>query len=1571
MWRGVRVDGDGRVVWLGLPGNNLRGTVPAQLATLTELRYLDLSGNQLRGAIPPELGDLSPLGLVSLDLSANQLNGTIPAELGDLSSLNVLHLNDNQLTGEIPPELGDLSSLTQLSLRDNRLSGTIPAPLGNLSGLEFARLANNSFTGCVPDGLRYLVTAPDFATDVPAHDFAWDENRDGDTADPGDIAGLVLPFCGLSDLTLGGGLTLEPAFASGVEAYTAAAAYAVTSTTVTASLHDGADDVSITKGADTYTNGDPVPLDVGANLITIVVTATDGTTTPHTYSVTVTRTPNTPPVFDEGAAATRGVDENTVASQDIGDPLRATDADSADTLTYSLDTTSDAFFDIDSTGQLRTEAELDHETRKSYSVKVSVSDGKDANDDADPSADSTITVTVLVSDVNESASFGSVDPTRTIEENKPAGEPLGAPFQATDGDGDTLTYSLSGRDAADFEIDAASGQLWTRAALDYETRANYTLTVSAEDPSGGFDEVSVTITVDDVEEPGAVTLSSTLSSVQPRVGDTLSATPEDPDMVSGPVAWAWERSTSRTSGWTPVSGATSASYTTVAADADHYLRASASYDDGAGDGKSASAVSANPVRALAPGNNDPSFTPAPDTRTVDENERAGTIVGAPFVATDADNDVLSYFLSGTDAAAFEINSSSGQLRTRAVLDYEAKQSYQVDVTATDPSGGFGEVTVTISVGNVQEAGTATLSPLQPEVRSELTATLADPDGVTGTATWSWQSSPDRAAWTPVSGATSADYYTPVAADVGSYLRATASYEDEADADQSAEAVSAHPVREPRGGHTPVFTDGESTTRGTTKTAPSGVDIGAPVAATDGDNDRLSYSLRGMDAMFFDIDESFGQLRTMADLSLENRDSYTVTVSVSDGKDDRGNPDVASDAEIEVTINFDSNPVRPPVFIGGVVGGGGGGPSGPTPSDIEFEWNVTRDIEELDSGHGSPTGAWSDGTTLWLAENGDGADDAVYAYDLESGERVEEREFELDERNRAPRGVWSDSVTLWIADSGQDRLFAYDLESGERVEEREVEFDTRNRDPRGIWSDGTTVWVLDGGKNALFAYDLASGGLIAEYALDSANDDPRGLWSDGISVWVSDHGAKRLFAYRLPTPEGPAAEGAEPQNLERVRDEEFTKLSRASNNSPRGIWSDGEVMYVADESDGKVYSYNLPDAIDARLASLTLSGVEFGEFDPSRSDYEGTGGEGVTETTVEAAAMQRRADVGIEPPDADGEADGHQVALQDLSEISVTVSSADGSRTKTYRVRLGETEQESVPEPWPRCIRGDIAVGFSLVVYEGGSVEELEACARNLHVTAVYVNDDGQYLSYILGAPEFVNRSFIELFPDGLPPATPLSVASDGPPPAPDPDAADPRLATLTLSGVAIGEFTSLRTQYVGVVREDATQATVEAVAVQSGASVLIEPADADGDAGNGHQVALEEGGEITVTVTSADGSRTHIYRVWIGGAEARPEGEEPSPDCLRGGIAAGFSLVVYEGGSVGDLEDCARSLQVTVVYVLDLGEFVPLILGAPGFVNQHFLQLWPNGLPPGTPLIVKSDGQPPAADRDAAAPASN
>ena len=383
----------------------------------------------------------------------------------------------------------------------------------------------------------------------------------------------------------------------------------------------------------------------------------------------------------------------------------------------------------------------------------------------------------------------------------------------------------------------------------------------------------------------------------------------------------------------------------------------------------------------------------------------------------------------------------------------------------------------------------------------------------------------------------------------------------------------------------------------------------------------------------------------------------------------------------VTITMGVTTTRPPIFLGG----GGGGPSGPTPSTVDYEWTVKRDIEELASGNDSATGMWSDGTTLWLVDNPDGAGDAVYAYNAMTGERVEDREFELDERNRAPRGIWSDGEgAVWVSDSGRDHLFAYDLATGERLEDRDIELAEGNADARGIWSDGETMWVLDDRANAVFAYDLEAGALLAEYGLDSSNSSPRGIWSDGVTLWVSDPGSspRRLFAYRLPTRNEAEAAG-ENASLERIRDEDFTHLSSSSNNSPRGIWSDGDVMYVADESDGKVYTYNMPDAIDARLASLSLSGVDFGEFDGGQTEYEGVPGEGVTETTVEATSVQRRTEVAIHPTDADGnEANGHQVSLQGVSEVTVTVTSAEGNRTRVYRVTVQRPEVElALAPPW--------------------------------------------------------------------------------------------------------------------------------------------------------------------------------------------------------------------------------------------------------------------------------------------------
>ena len=56
---------------------------------------------------------------------------------------------------------------------------------------------------------------------------------------------------------------------------------------------------------------------------------------------------NNPPVFDEGTSATRSVSASASAGTSIGQPVEATDADSGDTLIYSLEGRDAGLFDID------------------------------------------------------------------------------------------------------------------------------------------------------------------------------------------------------------------------------------------------------------------------------------------------------------------------------------------------------------------------------------------------------------------------------------------------------------------------------------------------------------------------------------------------------------------------------------------------------------------------------------------------------------------------------------------------------------------------------------------------------------------------------------------------------------------------------------------------------------------------------------------------------------------------------------------------------------------------------------------------------------------------------------------------------------------------------------------------------------------------------------------------------------------------------------------------------------------------------------------------------------------------
>ena len=298
--------------------------------------------------------------------------------------------------------------------------------------------------------------------------------------------------------------------------------------------------------------------------------------------------------FTEGEMATREIAENTPRGTNIGESLRF----SADSCTrFRLRGPDASSFDLERVFrgvQLKTKSTLDYETKDSYEVRITIS-GAGSSD--------TITVTITVTNVNEAPMFaeannaGGVDRIhRSIPESTAAGTNIGDPVSAIDPDGfgADLIYNLGGIDADMFEVDSNTGQLMTRALLDYEAFDNeppvYSVNVKVFDgipssPETASAEIEVDFTVEPVNEFAPV-------------------------FIEGDVA----------------------------------------------------------------------------TREIHEKEEVGANIGDPVSATDMDmGETLEYSLSDADAEPFDIDSETGQLRTKAALNYQTKPVHTVKVLVSDGS----------------------------------------------------------------------------------------------------------------------------------------------------------------------------------------------------------------------------------------------------------------------------------------------------------------------------------------------------------------------------------------------------------------------------------------------------------------------------------------------------------------------------------------------------------------------------------------------------------------------------------------------------------------------------------------------------------------------------------------------------------------------------------------------------------------------------------------------------------------------------------------------------------------------
>ncbi|MCG9127788.1 cadherin domain-containing protein [Candidatus Poribacteria bacterium] len=670
----------------------------------------------------------------------------------------------------------------------------------------------------------------------------------------------------------------------------------------------------------------------------LFVQVTDGEFTAR-ISVTIALVDlNDPPIFNEGEETTRTIDENTPSGVAIGGAVAATDVDQGltvsapDVLTYSLGGVDASSFTIDSSsGQISTSAALDHETKETYSVTVTVTDNAESELPTDPGElTDEITVTITVADVNEAPVFAEGDDTvRSIDENTASGVAIGSTISASDvDDGDVLTYTMAGASASSFSIDSSTGQIRTNAPLNFEVTNTFSVTVTVTDnggpdgPSGILltDTISVTININDINDAPVFTEGDSANrnidentSSGVTIGSVVGATDEDTNPVD---TMSYSLDSSTDAGAFSINSSTGQISTSGALD--HETQDSYTFSVTVSDQRTPALTDTITMTiAINDVNEAPIFTDGTETtRSVDENSDSGTNIGSIVGATDEDRDpvdTLTYTLSGTDSGSFNIDSNTGQLKTSAELNYEVKNTYSVSITVSDNESPAltDSIDVTININDVNDAPVFSDGESTTRSVDENTASGNNIGSVVSATDEDTLPSADTLTYTL--GGTDSGSFTIVSTTGQLQTSSSLNYETKPSysvtvtvtdngstpglTDTIAVTINLNDVND-----APVFSDGESTMRNVDENTASGNNIGSVVSATDEDTlpsaDTLTYTLGGTDSGSFTIVSTTGQLQTSSSLNYESKTTYSVTITVTDNGSTPGLTD-----SISVTINI--------------------------------------------------------------------------------------------------------------------------------------------------------------------------------------------------------------------------------------------------------------------------------------------------------------------------------------------------------------------------------------------------------------------------------------------------------------------------------------------------------------------------------------------------------------------------------------------------------------------------------------------------------------------------------------------
>ena len=442
----------------------------------------------------------------------------------------------------------------------------------------------------------------------------------------------------------------------------------------------------------------------GSIAYALSITATDLAANSSTLELTISLLDDTgsAPEFAE-ASVSISVDEN---SADTVYTAQASDVDAGDILTYSIAGADAEHFTINSSsGALAFNSPPDHEqptdddTNNTYELTITVTDSmaKQAQQ----------SLTISVNNLNDnSPQFTLSSNAFTVSENSS----IVATITASDADSDTLTYTLTNTsDAAAFTLDPSSGVLAFDPTPDYETPLDsdgdnvYQLTLSAFDGANTTTQ-AITVNVANIDEaPSFAAATQDLSISENSSGSVYQAQATDPEQA----ALTYSASGADASLFTldPTSGDLSfnspPNYEQPSdADADNTYQLSITASDGANQATQAVAITVTDV------NEAPSFTAASVALGTAENNTSFIYTVAAAIDPDQ-NQQLTYQLSGTDAAAFNLDAATRTLSFQQSPDFEAAKDqdadnvYQLSVVASDGEYQASQ-SITITVADLND-----------------------------------------------------------------------------------------------------------------------------------------------------------------------------------------------------------------------------------------------------------------------------------------------------------------------------------------------------------------------------------------------------------------------------------------------------------------------------------------------------------------------------------------------------------------------------------------------------------------------------------------------------------------------------------------------------------------------------------------------------------------------------------------------------------------------------------------------------------------------------------------------------